>query len=66
MRTKRLCRVGVSGDSDVPLDSDMMIDEEQSILEVQTSSAVEELKLAIAYQYAIFLYEFLRFQLCMI
>ncbi|KAM7464147.1 hypothetical protein LguiA_032268 [Lonicera macranthoides] len=50
MRTKRLCRVGVNGDSDAPLDSDMMIDEEQSILEVQTSSAVEELKLAVAYQ----------------
>ncbi|KAK3021357.1 hypothetical protein RJ639_045990 [Escallonia herrerae] len=50
MRTKRLCRVGVSGESEVPLDSDMMIDEEQSILEAQTSSAVEELKLAVGYQ----------------
>lgn len=49
-RTKRLCRVGVSGDTYVPLDNDMMIDEEQSILEAQTTSAVEELKLAIAYQ----------------
>lgn len=50
VRTKRLCRVGVSGDSIVPLDSDMMIDEEQSILESQTSLAVEELKAAVAYQ----------------
>ncbi|KAA8518790.1 hypothetical protein F0562_016436 [Nyssa sinensis] len=50
MRTKRLCRVGVSGDADVPLDSDMIIDEEQSILEDQTTTAVEELKLAVAYR----------------
>lgn len=50
MRTKRLCRVGVSGDTDVPLDSDMMIEEDQSILEAQTALAVEELKQAIAYQ----------------
>ncbi|CAH9127040.1 unnamed protein product [Cuscuta epithymum] len=45
MRTKRLCRVGVIGD-----DSDMMIDEEQSILEAQTSSSVEQLKLAVSHQ----------------
>ena len=51
VRTKRLCRVGVSGDDVTFIDSDMMIDEEQSVLEAQTSSAVEELKLAIAYQY---------------
>ena len=50
VRTKRLCRVGVSGDAVVSLDSDMMIDEEQSVLEVQTISAVEELKIAISYQ----------------
>ena len=50
MRTKRLCRVGVSGDSDVPIDRDMMIEEDQSILEAQTSAAVEELKLSVAYQ----------------
>ncbi|GJR15252.1 importin subunit alpha-9 [Tanacetum coccineum] len=49
-RTKRLCRVGVSSEMDVPDDSDMMIEEEQSILEAQTSSAVEELKLAISFQ----------------
>ncbi|KAM0065590.1 putative armadillo-like helical, importin subunit alpha [Helianthus debilis subsp. tardiflorus] len=49
-RTKRLCRVGVSSDVDVPVDSDMMIEEEPSILEAQTSSAVEELKTAIAFQ----------------
>ena len=49
-RTKRLCRVGVSSEMDVPDDSDMMIEEEQSILEAQTSSAVEELKLALAFQ----------------
>lgn len=55
VRAKRLCRVGISsdgdGDGDVPLDSEMMIDEEQSILEAQTSSAVEGLKSAVAYQY---------------
>ncbi|CAL9002360.1 unnamed protein product [Prunus brigantina] len=50
LRAKRLCRVGTSGDPDVPSDSEMMIDEEQSILEAQTSSAVEELKSAVAYQ----------------
>lgn len=51
VRTKRLCRVGVSGDIDDPVESDMIIDEEQSILEAQTTAAVEELKLALAYQY---------------
>lgn len=50
MRAKRLCRVGISGDGDVSLDNEMMIDEEQSILEAQTSSAVEGLKSAMAYQ----------------
>lgn len=50
VRTKRLCRVGVSSDTDVPIESDMMIDEDQSILEAQTSAAVEELKLSVAYQ----------------
>ncbi|PSS23722.1 Importin subunit alpha-9 like [Actinidia chinensis var. chinensis] len=50
VRTKRLCRVGVSGDAVFSLDNDMMIDEEQSVLEVQTISAVEELKITISYQ----------------
>ncbi|XP_058212865.1 importin subunit alpha-9 isoform X1 [Rhododendron vialii] len=50
VRTKRLCRVGVSGDDIAPPDSDMMIDVEESVLEVQTSSAVEELKFAISFQ----------------
>ncbi|RAL45221.1 hypothetical protein DM860_014631 [Cuscuta australis] len=51
MRTKRLCRVGVIGDDcDASLESDMMIDEEQSILEAQTSSSVEQLKLAVSHQ----------------
>lgn len=49
VRAKRLCRVGISDDGEVPLDSEMMIDEEQSILESQTSLAVEELKSAVAY-----------------
>lgn len=49
VRTKRLCRVEVSGNRDDQLDSDMMLDEDQSILEA-TSSAVEELKAAVAYQ----------------
>lgn len=51
VRTKRLCRVGIGSDSDLPDDGDMMIDEEQSLLETQTSSAVEELKSAVMYQY---------------
>lgn len=50
VRAKRLCRVGVSSDDAIPLDIDMVIDEEQSVLEAQTLSAVEELKTAIAYQ----------------
>ncbi|KAJ0028174.1 hypothetical protein Pint_35584 [Pistacia integerrima] len=44
VRAKRLCRVGTSGDSEVSVDNDMMVDEEQSILETQTAAAVEELK----------------------
>lgn len=51
VRAKRLCISGVSGEDDVPaVDGDMVIDEENPILEAQTSSAVEELKLAMAYQ----------------
>ncbi|KAJ8533977.1 hypothetical protein K7X08_007301 [Anisodus acutangulus] len=52
MRTKRLCRVGVSGNSDDASldDGDMMVENDQSVLEARTSSAVEELKLAVAYQ----------------
>ncbi|XP_047955542.1 importin subunit alpha-9 [Salvia hispanica] len=51
MRTKRLCRVGVSSDdADVPVDADMATDEEQSVLEDQTLKSIEELNLAIAYQ----------------
>lgn len=49
VRAKRLCRAGVSGEGDAQLDNDMMIDEEQSILEDQTTSAVAELKSAVAY-----------------
>ena len=50
IRAKRLCRVGTNVDSLDPLDSGMMIDEEQPILEAQTSAAVEELKSAVAHQ----------------
>ncbi|KAL0316256.1 UNVERIFIED_CONTAM: Importin subunit alpha-9 [Sesamum radiatum] len=51
MRTKRLCRVGVSSENaDIPVEDDMTMDEEQSVLEDQTLKAVEELKHAIAYQ----------------
>lgn len=51
VRTKRMCLVRVSNEDDVPaVDGDMVIDEEQPILEAQTSSAVEELKLAMTYQ----------------
>ncbi|KAK4481055.1 hypothetical protein RD792_011925 [Penstemon davidsonii] len=51
IRTKRLCRVGVSsGDADMPVDDDMSMDEEHSVLEDQTLKAVEELKHAIGYQ----------------
>lgn len=56
VRTKRLCRVGITGDDDGgEPDTEMILDEEQSILEAQTSSAVEVLKAAIAYQYVCFL-----------
>ena len=52
VRAKRLCRVGTSGDeAGAPLDNDMMIEEEQSILDAQTASAVEELKSVVSYQY---------------
>ncbi|KAL6496312.1 hypothetical protein OROGR_029570 [Orobanche gracilis] len=51
MRTKHLCRVGVSSDDvDVSVEEDMATEEEeQSVLEEQTVKSVEELKLAIAY-----------------
>ncbi|MCI15880.1 importin subunit alpha-2-like [Trifolium medium] len=49
VRAKRLCRVGIS-DVEVDVEGDMMIDEEQSILESQTSLAVQNLKSALAYQ----------------
>ncbi|CAM8959716.1 unnamed protein product [Rhodiola kirilowii] len=50
VRAKRLCRAGISTESDAPNDSDMMIDEHQSILDAQTSSAVETLKTAVSFQ----------------
>ncbi|XP_073052631.1 importin subunit alpha-9-like [Primulina eburnea] len=51
MRAKRLCRIGVSdGDNDVPVDDNMMMDGEQSLLEAQTLKAVEDLKHAVTYQ----------------
>lgn len=49
VRAKRFCRIGI-GDADA-VDNEMIMDEELSILEVQTSSAVDELKSAVAYQY---------------
>ncbi|KAL8489115.1 hypothetical protein ACS0TY_025134 [Phlomoides rotata] len=56
MRTKCLCREGVSSENaDVPVDDDMDMDEQQSILEVQTVKFVDELKHAIGYQYVDFL-----------
>lgn len=51
VRTKRLCRAGISsGQENVETDTDMMLDEEQAVLDAQTSTAVEELKLSIVYQ----------------
>ncbi|KFK24759.1 hypothetical protein AALP_AA8G021400 [Arabis alpina] len=51
VRAKRLCRVGTNGDDeDAYVESEMMIDEEQPILEAQTIKAVEELKSAVQYQ----------------
>ncbi|XVF76490.1 hypothetical protein PTKIN_Ptkin13bG0270600 [Pterospermum kingtungense] len=51
VRAKRLCRVGPSGDGVVPVEeNDMITDEEEFLLEAQTSSAVEDLKSAVAYQ----------------
>lgn len=63
MRTKRLCRAGVSSENaDVPVDDDMTMDEEQSVLEDQTVKSVEVLKHAIGYQYVellLFRFEFI-------
>lgn len=50
VRAKRFCRIGI-GDAASAVDNEMIMDEELSILEVQTSSAVDELKSAVAYQY---------------
>lgn len=51
VRAKRLCRVGTYGDDEnAHVENEMMIDEEQPILEAQTSKAVEELKSAVQYQ----------------
>ncbi|KAK7393572.1 hypothetical protein VNO78_22130 [Psophocarpus tetragonolobus] len=51
MRAKRLCRVGIAADdAQASIDSDMLIDEEQSILESHTSVAVQNLKAALAFQ----------------
>lgn len=55
VRTKRLCRDGiVNDDVDYSSDKEMMIDEEQTALDTQTSQAVEELKSALRYQYVFF------------
>lgn len=51
MRAKRLCRVGIGGgNGEFSVDSVMLTDEEQSILESQTLAAVENLKSALAFQ----------------
>ncbi|KAG2262420.1 hypothetical protein Bca52824_069499 [Brassica carinata] len=52
VRAKRLCRVGTNGDDedDPHVENEMLIDEEQPVLEAQTSKAVEELKSALQYQ----------------
>ncbi|XP_051113850.1 importin subunit alpha-9 [Andrographis paniculata] len=51
MRSKRLCRQGVSNeDADSAIDETMETDEEQSVLVDQTLKAVEDLKHAIGYQ----------------
>uniref|UniRef100_A0A7N0UWY0 Importin subunit alpha n=1 Tax=Kalanchoe fedtschenkoi TaxID=63787 RepID=A0A7N0UWY0_KALFE len=50
VRAKRLCRAGISTETDVPYESEMMIDEQISILDAHTSSAVKALKTAVAYQ----------------
>ena len=50
VRAKRLCRVHIGGQDEGEIEADMMLDEEQSLVDAQTSSAVEELKAALAYQ----------------
>uniref|UniRef100_A0A2P2KU24 Importin subunit alpha n=1 Tax=Rhizophora mucronata TaxID=61149 RepID=A0A2P2KU24_RHIMU len=50
VRAKRLCRAGTSDDNDVPVENEMMIDEEQSVLETQTEAAVEELKSVLSFR----------------
>nr|XP_043612656.1 importin subunit alpha-9-like [Erigeron canadensis] len=47
-QTKRLCREGVRVDMDVVSNGDMMIEEEPLILEAKTTSAVEDLKVAVS------------------
>lgn len=49
VRAKRLCRSSGDGDVLVP-DSDMMVDEEQSVLDAQTYSAVDELMASVSFQ----------------
>ncbi|CAH8371175.1 unnamed protein product [Eruca vesicaria subsp. sativa] len=46
---KRVCRIGTNGgdDEDAHVENEMMIDEEQPVLEAQTSKAVEELKSSV-------------------
>ncbi|KAE8666651.1 Importin subunit alpha-9 [Hibiscus syriacus] len=51
VRAKRLCRVGATGDGDVLVEgNDMITDKAGFLLDAQTSTAVEELKYAAAYQ----------------
>ncbi|KAH7672622.1 Importin subunit alpha protein [Dioscorea alata] len=47
IRTKRLCRVGVSGDIGDSLEGSMIIDEEKSTLDTQALQLVESLKSAV-------------------
>ncbi|KAJ4972072.1 hypothetical protein NE237_005171 [Protea cynaroides] len=51
VRAKRLCRGGIIDiTDDVYSDKDMMIDEERTALDAQTSRAVEDLKSAVQFQ----------------
>lgn len=49
MRTKRICRDG-TGNDEILLHQDIIIDEEQAALDAQTSRTVEDLKSAILLQ----------------
>lgn len=54
IRTKRLCREAHSDDVEISPEGEMNIDQEQTVLDAQTSQTVEELKSVLTDLYVIF------------